>query len=226
MRIVRVSLLLVLAAIALAVAASWPSAVGNAQTPGNAQSGGATLSVAPPSGSVTKSSKAVQVAINVANVKGMAGFQFILGVDAKILKPTGALKTAFLGSTGRQVYCPDPTIEPEAIRYVCVTLGGTPAAVDGSGTVANVSFNTVGNGQTDLTLTQVKLVAIDGSEIPSTSTNSRISVTGGSFWTAMHIAFVGGGAAIVLIIVLALLLFRRARVSAVATPTSDPEPGT
>lgn len=211
MRISRTLAVPLVAAIVIA-AAMLPSPVSHAQ------SSQATMSVLPPSSSVVKSTKTVDVSINVANVQGLAGFQFVLVVDPKVLKPKGALKTGFLGRTGREVYCPDPTIEDAAIRYACVTLRDKPAAVNGSGTIATVSFNAVGRGTTDLTLKEVKLVRIDGTAIPSTSKNSRLSVTGGGFWTAMHIGLIAGGGVIVVLLILAgIVLGRRRRTQRVTS---------
>lgn len=219
MRIFRTLALPVVAAIIIA-AAMLPSPVSHAQ------SSQATMSVVPPSSSVVKSAKTVDVSINVANVQGLAGFQFVLVVDPKVLKPKGALKTGFLGQTGREVYCPDPTIEDAAIRYACVTLRDKPAAVNGSGTVATVSFNAVGKGTTDLTLKEVRLVRIDGTAIPSTSKDSRLSVTGGVFWTAMHIGLIAGGAVIVVLLLIAAgIVLARQRMPRRATPESGADVG-
>ena len=186
-----------------------------------AQQGTATIRAVPPSSSVAKSDKTVDVKIDVENVSNLGGFQFVLVVDSSVLKPTGALKTAFLGQTGREIYCPDPTIEDAAIRFACVTLREQPAGVDGSGTIANVSFKPVAKGATDLTLKEVQLVHPDGTVIASTAVDGRISVTGSSWWTRTHIVIVAAAAVVAVLIVLAVAVGVRLQLSRRA----GPEPG-
>ncbi len=215
----RSSILLILAAIGLAVSAAWPSQVSRAQ------SDAATVRVVPPSDSVTKSTKGIDVSIDVANVTNLAGFQFVLVVDPSVLKPLSARKTAFLSTSGREIFCPEPTIEDAAIRYACVTLRETPAGVDGSGTIATVSLQPAAKGTSDLVLKEVRLVHPDGTEIASTTADSRLSVTGGTWWSTLRIALVAGGGALALLVVLALVWRLRARSAAGPARAGDPAPG-
>jgi len=118
----------------------------------------------------------ISVDVVVDEVTNLGGFQFVLSFDPEVLEPLSAAKTPFLGSTGRDVSCADATIDDAALRFVCVTLGPTPAGADGSGTVASVKFRAKGAGDSDLTLSRVKLVHPDGELIDSTMIGASISV--------------------------------------------------
>lgn len=189
-----------------------------------AQQDSATMRAVPPSSSVAKSDKAFDVKIDVENVSNLGGFQFVLVVDSSVLKPMAALKTAFLSQTGREIYCPDPTIEDAAIRFACVTLREQPAGVDGSGTIATVSLKPIAKGTSTIELKEVKLVHPDGTEIPSTAETAKLTVTGGSgWWTTTHILLVAGAAVLAaLVIVAGVMLLMRLQTQRPAPSDSDP----
>ncbi|HYM14735.1 MAG TPA: cohesin domain-containing protein [Dehalococcoidia bacterium] len=197
----------------------WPVA-GNAQQPtptvqpsaepsqaptpaATAQQSPATVRAEGPSGSVSKSAKQVVVAIKASNVHDLAGFQFVLAFDASVLKPLAVNKTQFLAQSGREILCADATLEQAAVRLSCVTLRETPAGVDGGGTLANVIFQPVSSGTTALALKNVILVHRDGSPLPITVQDGKLSVSGSSWWTTTRIILVAGGGAIVVLVVAA-----------------------
>lgn len=145
------------------------------------QQDSAIVRVVPPSGKVSSDSESIVVEIVAENVKDLAGFQWVLTSDRDLLRPLDAKKTFFLGSTGRELVCPEPAVEPGAIRFACVTLRAVPEGVDGSGVLATVTFKPVAVGTSALTLTHVKLVHPDGSELSSTVVNANISLSGGGW---------------------------------------------
>lgn len=184
------------------VATAW------AALPAHGQDEQATLSVDAPK-SVSASADQVDVTINVANAKDLAGFQFVLTVDESMLKPLSVKQTTFLAQSGREIFCGDPTIEAAAVRFSCVTLRLTPAGVDGDGPVATVSLQPLHTGTATLELSHVELVHPDGSLLPSTSVNGSLKLSGSSGTAWWLYAAGGGGAAIVLAAAGAFVFMRR-----------------
>lgn len=184
------------------VAVSW------AALPAHGQDDRATLSVDAPK-SVSASADHVDVNINVANAKDLAGFQFVLTVDQSMLKPLSVKQTTFLAQSGREIFCGDPTIEAAAVRFSCVTLRLTPAGVDGDGPVATVSLQPLHSGTATLELSHVELVRPDGSTLPSAAVNGSLKLSGSGGTTWWPYAAGGGGAVIVLAAAGAVLLMRR-----------------
>jgi hypothetical protein len=163
-----------------------------------------------PAQAITQSQQ-FDVAINVDGASDLAGFQFVLSFDPKILRATGARGAPFLGSTGREVSCADPTLDEGAVRFACVTLRTEPAGVDGAGTIAIIRVMTQGAGTTDLSLSHVKLVHPDGTELPSRVLPAgSLTVTGGGGWGTLPIVLVAtAGAGFVFACVVVAYWLRR-----------------
>jgi hypothetical protein len=178
---------------------------------GTAQQGDAVVRVVSPTGKMSASTDRIDVDIVVENVSDLGGFQFVLANDAARLKPLDAQKSQFLASSGRPIQCADPTIEAGAVRVACVTLGSTPKGVDGSGTIATVSYKPLSAGTSELKLSNVKLVHPDSSDVSSTAVGGTIVIVGSggsSIWMWILAATIG---VLVLGAVLVALWLRRAR---------------
>ena len=170
----------------------------------------ATVSIEGPT-RVAPNTDDVQLNVNVKDASNFAGFQFILSMDSAFLQPISVDKTDMLGRTGRDVVCQDPTIDPAAVRFVCVTLRPEPAGVDGDGTIAVVHLKATNKGKSPVQLSHVKLVHPDGTDLPSRSVDSALEVSSGGggglpWWSFVLIA---AGVVAVALIVVALVLRRR-----------------
>ena len=173
-----------------------------------------------PVGDFKKGQQRIPVDVMVDGVTNMASFQFILQFNADVLEavPAGnpelpiAQKAEFLGSTGRQVVCPDPAVEPGAIRFYCVTLSPKPLGPDGGGKIATIYLNAIGAGKTTLTLDKAKANQVDESstEIPITVENAPIEVKGASSGMAAWVwaLIIAGGLIVGLGAVGAVLMLR------------------
>jgi hypothetical protein len=181
----------------------------------------ATVTLVAPK-SVSASADHVDVRVDVANAQNLAGFQFVLGFDSRLLKPVSVEKTPLLTQSGRELFCADPTIEPGAIRYTCVTLRLTPAGVDGSGTLAVVTLKPLATGTSVLALTHVELVHPDGSDLSITSVDGKLALSGNSnpWLSPWRLAAEAGAAALLVLLLGALVWRRRPRES---PPERDPE---
>lgn len=168
-----------------------------------AQDSNAVMKANPPLTKVKQGQDRIPIDITIENVKNMASFQFILQYNADIFETADPAdgpvvqKGDFLGSSGREVVCADPTIEPGAVRFTCVTLRPTPAGPDGSGKLATVYLKAIGSGTTNLTLDHVKANLADGdaTEIPLAVQNAPIEVQGsggGLAWWAWALIVAGG----------------------------------
>ncbi|HZP56388.1 MAG TPA: DnaJ domain-containing protein [Dehalococcoidia bacterium] len=160
---------------------------------------------------VSPSADSVQLEIHAKGVSDLAGFQFVLSFDSNLLKYVSVDKTDFLGGTGRQIVCQDPTVDTGAVRLACVTLGREPPGVEGDGTLAVVTLKPSNHGTSGLGLSRVKLVHPDGSEIPSRSVDGRLTVggSGGSavpWWAVVLIAV-----AVIVVVVGGVLVWQRRR---------------
>jgi len=153
------------------------------------------MSVEPPVEGVEEEGGDFQVNIAVENVTNLAAFQFRLEYDSSIIKYVSVEEAPFLGSSGREVMCPDPFNEAGDLGFNCFTLGppvsvGGVAGSDGSGVLASVTFSPVAAGETALDLTEVILVAAeidergDPVEIETAVQGASLDVksTGGFAW--------------------------------------------
>jgi Cohesin domain len=196
--------------VALAVITSFLS------TSAEAQGASAVVRVTAPSKASTAAGD-ISVLINVSNVKNIGGFEFVLTVDSKVLTPVSVVKGEFLGSSGREVFCSEPTIDSASLLFRCVTLRSEPAGADGSGTLGMVTLKPAGAGSSDLALSHVRLLEPDGTEIPTTTEDSKLAVSAPGRSSA-NIALIGGGIAAGAIVVVAAGAFvvRRRRSTASA----------
>ena len=180
-------------------------------TPAYAQQGAPAMRVTSPVTEIDKSDDEFTVTVSVENVTNLGGFQFNLSYDDDVIEATGADKTDFLGSTGREVVCDDPEVQAGVIHVVCVSLRPTPEGVDGSGDVVTITFDPKGAGDTQLELSRVTLSTIDGTAIPDVQTSgAEVKVTGDSGMNLLLVIGIVVVAAVVIIGAGAALMMRRA----------------
>lgn len=132
-----------------------------------------TLSVTAP-GTTTPGST-ISVAVNVADVAGLAGYQFSLNYNQDVLHFTGYSAGGFLGSGGAttdEFYVSD---DPGSISYVIGTIFGDDT-VSGSGALAYFTFETLGAGVSALTLSDVLLLDSNINDIAATVIGASVTV--------------------------------------------------
>lgn len=133
-----------------------------------------TLSVTTTPGSTTPGST-VSVAVNVADVADLAGYQFSLNYNQSVLHFTGYSAGGFLGSGGAttdEFYVSD---DPGSISYVIGTIFGDNS-VSGSGTLAYFTFEALGAGVSALTLSDVLLLDSNINDIATTVIGGSVTV--------------------------------------------------
>lgn len=202
MQLVRTCLAVSVIVIGAALASPEPRA--------SAQGGTPLLSPVPSSSKVKKTAKTFTVDIAGENLSDVGAFQVVLTFDSAVIKATSIVKTDFLGSSGREVACPDPTITTQSVSLLCVTPGGTAKGVSGNGVLATVTFEPVAEGTSSLTLTAANLSNPQGGEITLSTADGQVRITGDDsplFWILGGIA--AGVAALVAVAAVALRRRRR-----------------
>ena len=134
----------------------------------------------------------IVVEIRAENAEHLGAFGFQLTYDPDVLEI--AVDQAgqqliqrgdFLGSSGREVACPEPVVQSGVLRMSCNTLRMEPAGVDGAGTLATVTFLAVGSGTIDLTLDRPEANEPDATEIRPIAVQSAtldVKGEGGMNW--------------------------------------------
>jgi hypothetical protein len=127
------------------------------------------------------------VTVVIDNVTNLGAFQFDLSYNASIVHVTGVTLGPFLGSTGRPV----SEVGPDINNSTGLTSYGAwsgPSSLDGpsgSGTLATITFDTVGLGTTPLSLQNVEItdpvgivlaVNFEGGEVADECPESDFSV--------------------------------------------------
>lgn len=151
----------------------------------------------------------IRVDVSVEHVSNLGAFGFVLLFDDSKLDilDDAFERGPFLGSTGREVYCDEPTVTDGAARYACVTLGSEPEeGPSGDGKLASVYFEPSGDGNAVFQLTRVQLAEPRGDNIPVTVAGGEISVQsdGGFPWWIVGIAGLVAVVAVVGIVALVL----------------------
>ena len=164
--------------------------------------------------------KLIQVDVNVEGVTDLGAFEFIMTFTGDVIEvernERGEYRIErgeFLGSSDREVLCLDPTIEPNALRYTCTTLGDTPrAGAEGEGRLATVFFAVKGDGESNLQFSRARLLTPPGDEMDATWQSGVITVEDESETNWVVYAIIAGAvAAGVVVVVAAFALLQRSR---------------
>jgi hypothetical protein len=125
----------------------------------------------------------VRVDVLVTGVEDLGAFEFVLAFDGTLLavEEDAVVEGAFLGSSGRDATCLPLAVDPNAVRYECVTFGSQPRqGASGEGVLGTLYFELKGEGDAVLQFTRAQLSNPEGRPIPSRWTEGEIRVNGGS----------------------------------------------
>ena len=129
----------------------------------------------PPSQSVTLGDY-FEVDVLARNVTDVAAYEFTIQFDPDILVLSGISNGTFLGSTGRGVFCPTPTVSGGEVRFGCVSSGATPG-VSGTGLLAEITFQASSSGESPVDFLASALADPLGKTIDIQSASGSISVS-------------------------------------------------
>jgi hypothetical protein len=135
-------------------------------------SSGAALRLDPADQEVSLTGGAFQVDVVVGNINYLGAFQFDLVYDPAVARVDSVDLGPFLGSTGCTVLEAGPIIDNVTGR---LTYGGLVAGActgpSGAGTIATVTFQPAGAGDSDLILENEQLLNTDAPPAPITPVN-------------------------------------------------------
>ena len=136
-----------------------------------------TVAVSPPS--ITASvGQEFSVDINISSVSDLYGWEFYLGWNASLLDWVSVSEGPFLKSGGSTYFSYFLNTTGEHVIVDC-TLEGEIPGVNGSGTLATVTFNTTNAGECPLNLYNVDLRDSTDTEIPCEAVS-------GNFTSMLH----------------------------------------
>jgi len=131
-----------------------------------------------PSSKIVAGASAFSLEIAIANVVDLFAFQFDLGFDPLVLSATGTAEGAFLPGGGTTVPIPG-TIDNigGAITGTADALTGF-SGVSGSGVLATVAFQSIGDGTSPISLFNVLLLDSNLNGIAATIQDGTVEVSG------------------------------------------------
>ena len=116
-------------------------------------------------------------AIKVATISGLAGFQCDVVFDPTILEVTAIEEGTFLSAMGA-TYWMEPDIDNNAGTISDIACAKTAkGGVDGSGTLATITFKSINAGQSYIKLQNIVLSDSSGGVISVTSEDATVTVT-------------------------------------------------
>jgi hypothetical protein len=145
---------------------------------GSLLEGNATVAIDPPSQSVSVGQQ-FTVDVRVDGVENLGAYEFSLQFDPSKISFVAVSSGSFLGSTGREVSCLDPVVDAGTLVFGCGTYGSQTPGPSGSGQLAQVTFEAVGEGVSPLDLTMVDPMDPLAEEISASAENGSVSASGG-----------------------------------------------
>jgi len=123
----------------------------------------------------------VTASIIATDAVNLFGFQFNLLYDPGILSFQSSDEGPFLNNNGADsTFCVPVNTETsgELKNFACTRLnsGGSVTGVDGTGTLATVTFTALSSGTSQLTLTNVKFADTSAESIPADITSASVTI--------------------------------------------------
>jgi Cohesin domain len=140
-------------------------------------SAGPTIVRVDPASQGQLSGSVVTVAIAVDAVTNLGAYEFTLAFNSDVLEFVSVSNGSFLGSSGRTVFCPPPTIGANTVRFGCVTSGSTPDGPSGSGVLSSLVFLAANPGTSSMHLFSVGLANPRGVSITTAVEDGTVTVT-------------------------------------------------
>lgn len=141
------------------------SALGSGRAPVRAQD--APSVTFQPSSVTAAAGTTITLKVHIDNASNLAAFQLTLQYDAQVLRRGTISVGDFLSQTGRPVTAFDPVeLVPGTVLYQALSGPSDKPGVDGSGTLASVTFAGLGEGLSLVSLPEI--VLLDSAGNPTT----------------------------------------------------------
>lgn len=184
-----------------------------------AQDGGTARITAAASNADRDGDDAIRVDVSVTGASNVGAFEVVFAYSDASLElrdPQASFERGpFLGSSGREVFCPEPTTTAGQVRYACVTLGSEPLEGSaGDGLLVSVYFfkREDGSGERRIALSSASVSSPMGQALPSEAATGEIRLpSGGGGNTLWYVIGAVGAAAVVVAAGGAAVALRRRR---------------
>jgi hypothetical protein len=171
---------------------------------------------------------AIKVDVLVAGASDVGAFEVMLTYSDDTLElrdeQTSLERGPFLGSSGREVFCPEPTITPGRVRYACVTLGAEPLeGAAGDGLLVSVYFfeKKDAKGERRIALESGSLSRPIGESLPVEAETGDIALPKNGGSNTVWFIIGGAGAAAVVVAAGAAAMMLRQRSAGVPASGSE-----
>jgi len=181
----------------------------------SARSQGTVISVSPSSSTLLQSQigTSYQINISISDVTNLWSWKVRLNWNPGVLNFLNITEGPFLKDIGATLFPPPPERSGYLTEVSDTLLENVSAS--GSGLLATVTFNVVGSGQSDITLTETELLEpIAGQppthqQIANTVSNGELIVLGGGGLTGLLIWAIVAITIAVIIALAAIIVIRR-----------------
>ncbi len=136
----------------------------------------AVVSVSPSPVASPAAGGTLEVNIQIRNGSGIAGYELTVEFDTSALTYVAAANATYLPAGA---FAPAPQVSG---NRVTLTAAAGSAATNSSGTLATVTFRVGAAKASTLSLRNVKLVDVNGQNLPVTTENGQVTKSSGAAW--------------------------------------------
>lgn len=121
------------------------------------------------------------IALDISRAENFGGFEFTFGYNPNVISVTKILVGPFPGSTGRTVMPLGPLrLNDSKVSFGAFSLGASPEGPNGTGTIALIEIQVIGEGHSDLIISNPEITDITGKLQGVVTTLGSISTSGSS----------------------------------------------
>jgi hypothetical protein len=115
------------------------------------------------------------VDVAIEGAANLGSYSFTIEWDPAVLSFAGVSNGTMLGSTGRAVVCPPPSVGSDSVSFGCTSIGVTPGP-DGEGVLATITFSAAAEGVSFVDISATSMADILGWPSAVTSDDGLITV--------------------------------------------------
>lgn len=117
----------------------------------------------------------VSVDVMIEDAINLGGYNIDIRWDEEVLSSVSITNGSFLGSTGRTVTCQPPDVDPDRIRFECITSGPETGPA-GVGVLATIVFATVDPGQSEMEVHDAEITRVSGEMVKAATESGSVTV--------------------------------------------------
>jgi general secretion pathway protein D len=136
----------------------------------------ATISVQPPAATVAAGSP-VTIDVSVTDASDLFAFQFDVGFTPSLLAATAVTEGELFSGKGVSFIPGSIDNTAGTILFIADSLSGPGPGINGDGSLARISFNTIGPGTAAVQVSNIVLLDSSLADIPATAVAGIVTVT-------------------------------------------------